>query len=382
MVSDDVMVSAALPTVAAREHAHVVMASSAISAYGSFYDHAMLGATGGSDTIRTYKWALADCEWISPTAIAAAKESMSDLRFRAEYLGEFASNADSLFSKHVLDRVLCDRALYSLDALQGPARLMGGVDWGAVNDSSTLCALGRVPGEPTLCVVCAYKWPAGTELTLVTNAIATSPAHFGLLTVETNGLGLPLSQETVRLYRERPTNQGGGRAGGSRVVNVIDLPEGGGTAARKTPSAWGRPRMRPQTFTTMKRLHHVTAQSKAAAYSALRMLIERQQLVIPRSAEDLTRELLLLRVDLSPSGNERIEASTGHDDLADALAHSLGPYKLEDGSWRTDAARVMERPVPTPSEAVDPSDMTAYQSVAGPELSAVSVPAPPAQYRP
>ena len=110
---------------------------------------------------------------------------------------------------------------------------------------------------------------------------------------------------------------------------------------------------------------HTTAELKAAAYSTLRLLVDRQRLLIPASAEDLLRELLMLRVDLSPSGTERIEASSGHDDLADALMLALGPYRDKRGTVADDArpARPDRRGEPP---AVPP--IPTWQSVRGPEL--------------
>jgi hypothetical protein len=119
---------------------------------------------------------------------------------------------------------------------------------------------------------------------------------------------------------------------------------------------------------------------KSAVYSALRLFIDGQRIVIPEGATELIRELLLLRVSLGPTGNERIEAAAGgHDDLADALAFSLGPYKDRDGHWRTHAGTLLdprrERPAPsltaddlptvtTPGGVVVPAGPV-FQSVTG-----------------
>jgi len=101
-----------------------------------------------------------------------------------------------------------------------------------------------------------------------------------------------------------------------------------------------------EEFTTRRVQVATTAPMKAAVYSALRLLIDAGQLLIPADAEELRRELLMLRVDLSASGTERIEASSGHDDLADALALSLGPWRSRDGRWRTVIADLADRDSP------------------------------------
>jgi len=78
-----------------------------------------------------------------------------------------------------------------------------------------------------------------------------------------------------------------------------------------------------------------SAASKAATFGALRLLIESGRLLIPAGAGELYRELLMLGVELTAGGSERIEARVGHDDLADALSLALGPYRDREGRWRT-----------------------------------------------
>jgi Terminase large subunit, T4likevirus-type, N-terminal len=377
LVSDDVMISAALPTVAARENAHIVMASSAVSAYGSFYDHAVIGDSGTSEHIRTYRWALADATWISPSAIASARDSMSDLRFRAEYLGEFASGQDALLTRQAIDNVLTDRTLWSLDALVGPARVMGGCDWGGTHDRSTCVGIARVPGdESVFAVVCAQRWQAGYPGPDVVKEIAAAPALFQVLTTEVNGLGLPLSQLLVRAIQARRPESGGGRSGAVRIIDA-NAPW---PSPHRTPGKYKSPeKPRPRAFTTKQVLHTTTSASKAAMFGALRILVEKQQLLIPRAAEELIRELQLLRVDLSPSGTEKIEAHVGHDDLAMGLALSLGPHRIAGNEWRTHIARLSEQKSPTPWEAYNEDDPGVYQSIAGREIAGLTLPVPTAK---
>ena len=373
LVPDDLLLGAAMPTTAARSDARIVLASSATSATGAFYDHAIMGESG-SEHVRTYRWALTDCTWISPSAIQAARDSMTQMRFAAEYEGQFASGADALLSRHAIDGVLCDRMLWPLEALTGPARVMGGVDWGGTNDRSVLCAIGRVPGESIFTVVTAHRWLAGYPGHEVVKDIASSPALFALLTMEANGLGLPLCQLMVRDMRDRPPEMGGGLPpSGLRIIDANDSYASPRKPKYKTPAN------RPKPFSTYKHLYNANAASKAATYSALRLLIEQRKLLIPRSAEDLIRELLMLRVDLSPSGTEKIEASSGHDDIADALAMALGPHQLESGEWRTHLARIADKKAIHPATGFAEDDPGVYQSVGGPEISGFTMPVPTAQ---
>jgi hypothetical protein len=224
-------------------------------------------------------------------------------------------------------------------------------------------------------VVCAHRWLAGYPGHEVVREIVASPALFALLTMEANGLGLPLCQLAVRDLRQRPPELGGSvPRSGHVVVNASDVYH-----APQRTKRYKAPENRLKPFSTYKRLYHANAASKAATYSALRLLIEQRRLLIPRSAEDLIRELLMLRVDLSPSGNERIEASSGHDDMADALAMALGPHQLDGGEWRTHLARIAEKKPIAAASGFDPEDPGVFQSVGGPEISGFTLPVPKAQ---
>jgi hypothetical protein len=370
LIADDLLLGAALPTTAARPDAKIVLASSATSASGAFYDHAIRGEAG-SEHVRTYRWALTDATWISPSAIAAARASMTELRFRAEYEGVFASGADALFPRHVLDAALCDRVLHPLDGLDGSpgaARLSAGIDWGASVDRTCLVALARVPNTSTFTVLTARRWLQGAQFDPILKEIANAPALWALLCMEGNGLGAPLCQQLIRLLRERRPELGGGT---ERRFALID----GSTPDRPAPTKYKTPsRARPMQFVAQKLIHHRSAASKAAAYSALRLLVDKGQLLIPRSAEDLQREMLMLRINLSPSGNERIAAATGHDDLCDALTLALIPHRLAEGEWVTRIAQLAERKPIRSLVPVNERDPSAYQSIAGPEISGLSLP--------
>lgn len=355
LVSDDLLLDAAMPTTAARPDARVVMASSATSASGAFYDHAMRGEQG-SEHVLTYRWRLTDATWISPSTIAAARESMSELRFRAEFEGEFAGSGDLLFPRSVLERAITDRPVYDLDQLAGPARLLGGQDWGATTDRSAFVAIGRVPGEPQFVVVCAKRWRQGHPLPAVIDELVSMPGHFAALSLERNGLGEGCVQSFAKAWKSRPADAGGSRRPPSQVL-VTDDPTKGPTVVTHVaskPNAWN------QGFHTWLRGVVTSAPLKAAVYSSVRLMVERQELLIPRDATDLLRELLLLRVDLTPTGEERIAASSGHDDLADALMLAATPDRGSDGRWHS----VLERYVSRVVASDDEYPPGAYQSVA------------------
>ncbi len=390
MVPDDLLLGAAFPTVAARPNARIVLASSATVASGAFFDHFRLGEQG-SQHIASHRWILSDAHWISPSQIEAARESMSEARFSAEYEGVFASGADALFSRAALDRATADFLPVDLANLTGPARVLAGVDWGATTDRSALVAIGRIPSvEPCFVVCCAHRWPAGEPLHDVISDIAESPAHFDSLTMETNGLGYPCSHELAKRITQREAHRGGGQRQHRTVLvdeTTLDEWRRGQDALRTESSS-----VVEESFHTRKLFVHTTAQIKAAAYASLRLLLDQQKLVLPAGATDLLRELLMLRVDLTQSGVEHIEAGSGHDDLADALMLSTGPHKdkrsgkfstllgrLADPRWRVPAP---DRPVVSGDTVTTGGGVTiprqGFQSVAGGELSQMpDIPAQP-----
>lgn len=329
LVADELILGAAFPTTAARPNSRIVMASSASAASGAFYDHVKLGESG-TPHIHAVRWGLKDCVWITPSMVEVMRSSMSETRFRAEMEGVWASGADSLFTRGVLERATADYATTSLANLTGPARVLGGVDWGATNDRSACVAIGRIPVEgdrPVFGVVMVQRWAAGHPLTDVISELATCPAHWACLTLERNGLGEPCAQMLARRLRERPAHEGGGPP---KRWHILD--HSPNQPKPTAPSSW---QQKYPSWRSHLNPVHVSADTKAATYSALRLLIDGGQLVLPASADELLRELMLLRVDLTPGGTERIEASSGHDDLADALALAMGPHRDASKRWRT-----------------------------------------------
>lgn len=346
--------AAAMPTVAARQGGRVIMASSATTATGPYYDHAIAGEAG-SEHVRTHRWALGDATWLTASFIEAQRESMSEVRFRAEFEGVFASGADALFTPQGLDTVTADYRPETLATLTGPARVLAGVDWGQTTDRSAIVAIARLPGPERLFAVClAHRWAAGYPLTGregrpgVVEQIVESPAHFQALVAESNGLGGPLAGANGGLLWQHMARRDA-EAGGALPPPRFRLIHDGIPPDWVDIEAEQRPRKR-HGFTTSKVPFTTSAEAKAAGYSGLRLQVDQGRLLLPTGAEELRRELLMLRVDLSPSGLERVEAGRGHDDLADALMLSTWPQRKA-GGWTT-ALGVLanpERPLPEPA---------------------------------
>jgi len=342
------LLAAALPTVSAREGARVVLAGTASAASGGFYDLFRRGETGdehvrSSRRVSRLVGGPDHAPWQQPSMIEAQMAAMSPLRADAEHRCVWASDADALFSRASIAAVTADFEIADLENLRGPARVLAGVDWGAVRDRSVLVAVGRlaVPGERLFGVACAKRWPAGAPLTGtaqspgVVEQIAGSRAHFDTITMERNGLGEGCSQLLVSRLRERPPAAGGGNPPRRKILDESEF--AAALERRHEPSA---PVAR--SFVTRKNPVFVTAEAKAAIYSSLRLLIDQQRLLIPASAGELIRELMLLKVDLSPSGAERIEASSGTDDLCDALGLAQAPFPDRRGRWHTMLANLAD----------------------------------------
>lgn len=362
LIGDDILQGAARPIIASEAEGRFLMISSALTAGGAFYDSIVRGETGSPHTA-SFRWGLADCEWISPTEIEAARASMSDLLFRSQYLGEFVGASDSLISRERLEAVLVDYSQTPLAELRGPARLAAGWDWGYSSDRTCFTTVGRlpIPGERVFGVVSSTAWPSGFSNPEAIEEVVTCPGHFAWMVSESNGLGGPYSDALFKRVMERPLEQGGGTRR-QRLIVVEDR----GDPFRDPPT---RPRglyPQGQGFVTLKQKLFTTSASKAAAYSALRLLIEQRRFFLPRSAEPLIRELLTLRIDVTAQGNERIAASAGHDDATDSLVASLRPYTVQgEQGWRVRLAELAEPGRALP-EAMLPPGVSALPTVPGP----------------
>lgn len=379
----DELISAVLPVLSAREGSRVVMAGSASVASGAFYNHFMMGEAGSEHTA-SFRWVARvaggddDAPWLRPEVVAAARDSMSPTRFDAEFRAEFQSGADAAFTRRWIDRVFADYAPSSLASFGPAARAYVGLDWGISEDRSTAVAIARFAGLPAYGVVYAHRWEAGEPLPDVVEEVAKAPGHYDTMISESNGLGGPCCQLLWRELRKRPLEAGGG-APRPRAIVIEDNSDPFGPPTRPRLQA-ARP-----GFVVRKVEAYTTSEMKSSMFSALRLLGDQGRLFAPAAAEELRRELMLLRVSLTESGVEKIAASAGHDDLAMALGMATFPLKGEGGKWRNRLSELAERAahLPEPEQPFAahglPTVETAsglaiprtpvWQSVAGPELT-------------
>ena len=309
LVADDLLLGAAFPTTTARPDARIVLASTPLAADGGFYRQAMAGLDGRGKQVRTFVWKAKaaggdrDAHWITREVIEHQEATLTSDRFRREYLCEWAATSDVLFTPALLAECSADLDLPQYRELTGPMGLYAGLDWagGTGRDRTVLATIARLPveGDPLWVGWIAGTWQQ-TAIHDVAAQIVTARPALGLLTSETNGLGLPAFDELRRVFRRR----------GEVIADAT------GNQLRSGPKWNPVP---------------ITAARKADAYFRLRTLCERGQLILQRD-ENLLRELAGLRVETRPTGSVGIEAgsSSGHDDRADALMLATGPFPKGD----------------------------------------------------
>lgn len=334
LLGDDLITGAALPTVAATG-GRVLVASSAGPAAGFFFDVVMRGRAG-SEHVALHEWTTTDAQWISPSLLAAMRESMSELRFGAEFENRFAGAGSLYFAPSLVRGVVADVELPGLAGLAcGEARPWCGLDpSGSGADPAALCGWVRVPeaGPRVFLLALAHAWPSDAAILgpgSYVEEMVSAAVPYGRLIVESNGVGQAVAEEVFRRFRERPPGLGGG----VRVARDFDAFEGS--------------RERLSGFRSVVAATAMTAELKSTLFAHLKVLMSRGSVVISSQSEDVIRELLLLGVELNPSGSERIAASAGHDDLAMAAALALQPWRRGDGRWTTLIGRHAD-----PSEAV------------------------------
>jgi hypothetical protein len=335
-------IDALLPVIVARENAQVVFLGTGGVSEGAFFDTARAGEVG-AEGHRTVKWiakvagGTEDAPWIRASVVEAARQSMTASRFAAEYQASFAAGGDVLFPLSLLERSTADYACETetLAQLQPAARGCLGVDWGERADRCGAVRVERIAGTRHLGISAVRRWAAGEPIPDVVSEIAESPAHYGAIISERNGLGAPASQYLEKAVRLRAPAAGGGRRRG-----------GAGNIGETKP-----PRTGARSFRTSMRQIFTTAPMKAAGFGIARLMLERGQLVIPAGATELRTELMHLRSELTQSGVERIAAGWGHDDLAMAMLMALLPQQVKEPggeAWRLRLSDFSDprRPVP------------------------------------
>jgi hypothetical protein len=273
-----------MPTTAARPDARVVLASSPWSSDGPFFRAAMAGLDGSSPHTRTVRWNLQDAPWIGAAAIEAARAEMSELRFRAEYLGEFVGSADRFFPPDEL------RAAVAGYELGGPcAGGVGGLDWGRQYDAHAVVVAAQLEdfganGEPVAFLARSETSRRPYAEQVGTVVVLARQFRLRRLVSETNGVGqYPTEDVTARL-------------------------RGSGVVVEPVASS---------------------QRSKEDTYGRLRAWLSSGRLVLPDDPE-LLRQLGGIVATATATGGLSIAAASPalHDDLPDALSLAVSRLDL------------------------------------------------------
>jgi hypothetical protein len=262
-----------------------------------FFRETYFAGVEGDPDVCSAKWPTVLNTLISAEEIAKERARLAPAEAAAELDAEWQDSVGSLFSTQLLESCTADLDLPGFMELQGPARPFGGIDYGVVRDHSAAAVIYRLPVEwlnpgrevrPRFVVV-PHVWRREHPLAGVVNDILRVPVPWAAVSSEQNGVGAGPTQQL--------------RAG---------------LLARPFPPMKG----------WKWNEHHTTAESKAEAFSALRLLFEHQAVVLPRHP-DLLRQLRNLRYQQRMSGLSRIEADDDdtHDDICMALALAMAPYK-------------------------------------------------------
>ncbi len=268
MVSDDIALSAALPTVAARPEAHVVACSTPWTTSGWFYDWCM----SESDYTSVRSWSVADASWLGPSELAALRDSLGPERYAIEVECQWRGRVNAVFSPDDLLKATCDYT-----ALFGGTVSIG-ADWsGQSSDPHAVVALGvaddhEANEQPVVFVAVADSQHAPYAAQIEWIASLGQSFDIAALATESVGVGSAPS-ESLRVRM------------GSRVRAVA----------------------------TSQRI-------KEAGYSTLQMLLVDGRLVLPAGNAELLRQFRALAYETTPSGGMSIAGGSPsiHDDLADA----------------------------------------------------------------
>lgn len=286
-ISEDILFGAAFPTTAARPHARIILASSPWGDQGPFYALAQQGLDPNNPHVDTHRWKLNDAHWISEAVVEAARATLSPLRFRAEYEGEFVTSGDAYFDQGDILACIADYPLTRIPGTRTASQFVrppavAGLDWGRRQDAHAVAIAGvlddyGVNPEPIV-IVPWLETSRRPYVEQVDEVIALTGYWDLAVRAETNGVGQMPVEELVRKLDGR---------------------------VRITPSS-----------TTMT--------SKEDAYGRLRLLLASRRIVLPQHTE-LLRQLGGITATATPTGGLRIAARVEHmhDDIPDALTLAI-----------------------------------------------------------
>jgi hypothetical protein len=312
-----------------RPHSRILMVGTPWGPADHFFRRAFEAGQEGDPDHAAFNWTYEVNPKLDRAYIERQRERVSPAEFAAETMGTWSDATGSLFPRALLDRQTVPFALPRLDELEPPARGSAGIDWGVSFDQSAVVAIYRLAGMDALnaerewrprFVALPYVWKAGTPLHEVVEEVAAQQDAFAYLSPEANGVGAMPLQELKRKLR-------------------------------------GRGKWNPV---------HTTNALKTAAYGAVLAMLEREQLFLPRDPS-LLRQLSGLKFEQGERGFTRIEAESAvqHDDVADALALSMLPYRPSRGGVACRLMSLASPSVPLPDADLGNFEGETYTTAGG-----------------
>jgi len=319
MIDDDLLLSAAIPTTAARPDARIVLASTPWTTSGPYYDLAMQGVDTGTEHVITRRWSLADAPWITPSVLAMARETLGDLRYRVEYEAEFLGRVNAFLDPTDIIAAVADYALTPPERAKGGSVVVG-ADWGGgSHDPHAVAALGVLDDHG-----------ANERPILFLPWLEAAHRPFGEQVATVAALQAPRVRQ-AGAWRTDPARYQSGHGYDVQVLNS----EANGVGAWPSDEL-GR-LLGPQRVAAI----HSSQRSKEDGYGKVRASLSDRRLVIPNHPE-LLRQLRGLTYEATASGGLSIAAGNPnvHDDLADALylAALAMPANLRPGATSPEPA--------------------------------------------
>jgi len=333
LLSDDILVSAVLPTLAARPQGRLLIAGTPWQPAGYFYATAQAGNT---DWSTVHWWSLRDAPWITPDVLAAARATMAPQRWEAEMEARFVGAGDAVFSPAELLAATAPYELPSAADARGGSVVLG-CDWsGRSYDPHAVVALGVVdmPGPPVLFVahleasmrdyasqVAAIVALGRPRPRTVTWGIRGDPDDPDVEVM--GGTGMTLYRDGGAMARHQAWKAQQARPGWD-IRRVVSEAVGVGTAPTESlTKALGR---------DVVVAHWTSQRTMEQGVGRLRGLISERSIVLPAD-QDLLRQLKGMVATPTHGGGLTIGGAQAsvHDDLADALLMCLAaaiPFDL------------------------------------------------------
>lgn len=280
---------AAEPTIAARPGARVILTSTPWGDTTHFYRSLFNRGMSSPDAwVESFHWPSTISPLVTPELVEFWRQEWDSYRFKTEILAEWADGAGSYFTESEIMNAVADYEMCAPEDLEAwidrPYAAAAGLDWGFAQDASAMVLVSVMEdfganrdmlgdGLPLFIpwMQAEYGWPYSK---FIDRVVETAGKYYlRVVASEVNGPGEPVTQN----LRERAAERG-------CDCNVFKV------------------------WTDNRR--------KMSGFSKIKVLLQRNQLVLPRHPE-LLKQLRGLEFEQLQTGNMRLSVPerAGHDDL-------------------------------------------------------------------